>query len=87
MMEKIRRNSENLKGEDSEIYVRQNSSTNYDLETVYQAVPPDDFAGLVNLNKKAVKTYLDLNPAVKDQISETATTNYTTPFLASRKKK
>jgi hypothetical protein len=87
MMEKIKRNAENLKGSQSEIYVRQNSSTNYDLETVYQSVPPDDFAMLVNLNKKAVKTYLDLNPAVKERISETATTNYTSPFLASRKKK
>ena len=87
MMEKIKRNAENLKGSQSEIYVRQNSSTNYDLETVYESVPSDDFAGLVNLNKKAVKMYLDLNPSVKDRISETATTNYTSPFLASRKKK
>lgn len=87
MMETIKRGSKNLKGENVEIYVRQNSSTNYDLKTVYNTVPPDDFAGLVNLNKKAVRTYLDLNPAVKDMISNTATTNYTSPFLASRKKK
>ena len=87
MMEKIKRNSENLNSEEKEIYVRQNSSTNYDLNTVHDVVPADDFSSLVNLNKKAVATYMNLNPAVKDMISETATTNYTTPFLASRKKK
>ena len=87
MMETIKKDAKNLKGDDTEIYVRQNSSTNYDLRTVYDAVPPDDFAGLVNLNKKAVKNYLDMNPAVRDMISNTATTNYTSPFLASRKKK
>lgn len=87
MMEKIKRNSENLNGEEKEIYIRQNSSTNFDLHTVHDVVPADDFSSLVNLNKKAVKTYMDLNPAVKDAISESATTNYTTPFLAARKKK
>jgi hypothetical protein len=87
IMEKIKKTSENLSGAESEIYIRQNSSTNYDLATVHDVVPQEDFPGLVNLNKKAVKTYLDLNPAVKDKISETATTNYTSPFLASRKKK
>lgn len=85
MMEKIKKNSENLKGEDKEIYIRQNSSTNYDLQTVHRFVPADDFPDLVNLNKKAVTTYMDLNPAVKEKISETSTTNFTSPFLASRK--
>ena len=87
IMEKIKINSTNLKGDDTEIYIRQNSSTNYDLKTVYQEVPVDDFAELVNLNKKAVNNYLDLNPSAKEKIMETSTTNYTSPFLASRKLK
>lgn len=87
LMGKIKRNAKNLKGPDSEVYVRQNSSTNYDLDTVYDVVPNDDFPSLVNLNKKAIKTYIDLNPAVKERIAETSTTNYTSPFLATRKLK
>jgi putative RecB family exonuclease len=87
MMEKIKKDYNNLKGDNSEIYVRQNSSTNYDLRTVAEAVPTEDFSGLVNLNKKAVENYMNLNPSVRDIIQETATTNYTSPFLASRKKK
>ena len=87
MIERIKKDFRNLKGADKEIYIRQNSSTGYDLNTVHSAVPTDDFAGLVNLNKKAVETYMDLNPSVKEKISSTATTNFTTPFLASRKKK
>ena len=87
MMEKIKRNSGSLVGTEKEVYIRQNSRTNYDLETVFKNVPTDDFAGLVNLNKKAVDTYINLNPSVKRIIAETATTNYTSPFLAARKKK
>ena len=87
MMEKIKLNSASLKGNDKEIYVRQNSSTNYDLNTVFDSVPTDDFANLVNLNKKAVETYMDMNPSIKEMIADTATTNYTTPFLAARKLK
>ena len=87
MMEKIKINAENLKGEEKEIYIRQNSSTTYDLRTVHDTVPADDFAGLVNLNKKAVNNYINLNPSVKDAIEDSATTNYTSPFLSSRKLK
>jgi hypothetical protein len=87
MMEKIRRSSENLIGEGKEVYVRQNARINYDLDTVHRSVPLEDFPSLVTLNKKAVDTYLDLNPSVKEEISVTATTNYTSPFLATRKKR
>jgi len=85
MMEKIKRNSENLQGNDKEIYIRQNSSTNYNLITVAEAIPDEDFVNVVNLNKKAVEAYMNVNPAVKDVIADTATTNYTSPFLAARK--
>lgn len=87
MMEKIKAAAANMKGDDKEIYVKQNSSTNYSLDTVYKSVPPDDFSSLVNLNKKAVETYMSMNPSIKDMIADTATTNYTSPFLASRKLK
>ncbi len=87
MMEKIKAAAANMKGDDKEIYVKQNSSTNYSLDTVYKSVPPDDFSSLVNLNKKAVETYMSMNPSIKEMIADTATTNYTSPFLASRKLK
>jgi hypothetical protein len=85
MMGKIKNNSASLKGDNQEIYVRQNSSTNYDLKTVLEYVPSDDFSTLFSLNKKAVETYMDLNPSIKEVVANTATTNYTTPFLATRK--
>jgi len=85
MTEKIKLNSSALKGNDKEIYIKQNSSTNYDLNTVFNNVPTDDFANLVSLNKKAVEVYMDMNPSIKEVIADTATTNYTAPFLASRK--
>jgi hypothetical protein len=85
MMEKIKTSAANMKGDDKEIYVKQNSSTNYSLDTVYNSVPVDDFSSLVSLNKKAVETYMSMNPSIKEMITDTATTNYTSPFLASRK--
>jgi len=87
MIEKIKKDAKNLAGLDKEIYIRQNARSSYDLETVFKAVPPEDFSSLVNLDKKSVESYMELNPSVKEIISNTVTTNYTTPFLASRKVK
>jgi len=87
LMEKIKRKSENIVADELEVYVRQNSKIDYDLNTVHKAVPAEDFPGLVNLNKKAVDSYINLNPAVREFIADTATTNYTSPFLATKKVK
>ncbi len=85
MMEKIRRESVNISDGEKEVYIRQNARVGYDLKTVHKMVPEEDFVDIVNLNKKAVENYMEANPAVKDIIGETATTNYTSPFLATRK--
>jgi RecB family exonuclease len=85
MIEKIKRKSKNISTEDKEIYIRQNSRLGYDLDTVTEIMPPEDFPSVVSVNKKALESYMNLNPAVKGPISDTATTNFTTPFLASRK--
>ena len=85
--QKIKRSNSNLITDDTEVYVRQNSRSEYDLQTVVKTVPPEDFSGLVNLNKKAVEAYMELNPAVKEEIEKSETTNYNSPFLAVRKLK
>jgi hypothetical protein len=87
LMEKIRKDFKNFEVGDEEIYVRQNSNVNYDLETVFNSVPIEDFTSLVNLNKKAVEQYFNVNPRVKEDIAKTATTNHTMPFLATKKLK
>ena len=85
IIEKIKRKSKNLTIDDEEVYIRQNSKTAYDLDTVLKTVPDDDFHKLVGLNKKAVEKYMGMNPSVKERILETATTNYTASFLATKK--
>lgn len=87
IMEKIKRNASNIELDEEEIYVRQNARTTYDLVAVHAAVPAEDFPTLVNVNKKAVETYVNYNPAVKEEVLKAATVNYTSPFLASKKKK
>lgn len=87
IMEKIKRGAKNLVGNKEEVYVRQNSRTTYDLNSVYRAVPTDDFHKLVNINKKAVENYMFVNPVVKEEIEMSSTTNFTSPFLAIKKTK
>jgi len=87
LTEKIKRSGEDMEGETETIYIRQNSRTNFDLQTVAQTVPVEDFPSLVNVNKRAVENYMQDNPAVKEPILASANTNYTTPFLATKKKK
>lgn len=85
VIEKIKKGAENLRGENESLYIRQNSRTTYDLDTVYKSVPEEVFPKLVNLNKKAVETYIEANPVIRDRIVKSATTNFTSPFIASKK--
>lgn len=85
IMDKIRDTDVNLKVDNSEVYIRQNSRITYDKDTVKKYTPYEDFARLANLNKKAVENYIKDNPMVKDRIEATARVNYTAPFLATRK--
>lgn len=88
IMDKVREDNEKLRvNGNEEIYIRQNSRTTYDLDTVYKCVASEEFAKLVNLNKKAVEKYMDSNPAVKERIEASARVNYTAPFLATKKVK
>lgn len=87
IMEKIQRNGTDLKGETTQIVIRQNARTNYDPRTVVDSVPIEDLPGMVSLNKKAVEDYCSQNPALAKTIQDSATTNYTTPFLATKKLK
>jgi len=85
LMEKIKREDINPTWGDQEVYIRQNSRTNYDLEIVSKVIPQDRLIKMVNLNKKAVEDYADENPAVRDLILQAAQVNFTTPFLATKK--
>lgn len=85
IMDKIQRAGADLMGEDEQMYIRQNARTNYDPREVSKLIPVDDLAGMISLNKKAVDEYCSKNPVVAKRIKESATTNYTTPFLATKK--
>lgn len=85
MMEKIKRGAKNLVGEKEEVYVRQNARTTYDLESVHRIVPVDDFHKLVNINKKSLEGYMISNPAIKEEVTQAAVVNFTSPFLATKK--
>lgn len=84
LMEKIKSEGEDVKGDTKQVYIRQSSRTTYDTKTVCQLVPPEDLLGLVSLNKKAVDDYCESHPKIKKEIMAGAIVNFTSPFLASK---
>ena len=85
IIDKIKVKELPVKGEEKEMVLRQNSRTTYDPIKVSQMIPPEDFAKLVNLSPTKLRKYLDKNTKVKPFVEETAETNFTSAFLASRK--
>lgn len=87
MTEKIKKAGENLLTATEEIYIRQNSRKNYNPERIMKYVPMNRFVKMVNTNNKAVEEYARENPAAQDYILESAETNFTSPFLATKKRR
>ena len=85
LMEKIKREHISPTWGNEEVYIRQNSRTEYDTEVLSKVVPPEELIKMVNVNKRAVTDYANDNPAVRDLILNSARTNFTTPFLATKK--
>lgn len=87
VMEKIKEFGDNIKTDDSELYIRQNSKTYYDVDTVFECIPIDMLKKMVNLKNKEIEKYMDINPTIKEKIRDSARINYISPFIASRKLK
>jgi hypothetical protein len=87
IMEKIKRDSKNLVYDAGEVYIRQSSRTSYDVDTILKVIPVKELDKVVSINKNRIEKYMDNNPAVKTTISNTAITNYSSPFLALKKNK
>ncbi len=87
LLNKIKRKNMNIVAGDKELYTRQMARTSYDLKTVLGLVPKPELSRIVNINQSGLKKYMDDNPAVKPYILATAETNFTRPFLATRKSK
>lgn len=85
LMEKIKREDISPSWGDKEVYIRQNSRTEYDPEVISKVVPPDRLIKMVNVNKKALKDYANDNPSVRDLILDSSRVNFTSPFLATKK--
>ena len=85
LMEKIKREDISPTWGDKEVYIRQNARTEYDPEVIARVVPPDQLMKMINVNKRALTDYANDNPAVRDLILDSSRTNFTTPFLATKK--
>ena len=84
ILEKIQSDEEDVIGQGKVLYVRQNASTEYSPKTVFEAMPLDEFLGVIKVSKGKADEFLLKNPAAKIKIMETATKNYTSPFLAHK---
>jgi len=84
ILEKIKNDEKDLVGGNSVIYIRQNPSTVYDPKVVYKSVPLNAFLKMITVSKRLFDEYVEDSPIDKSKIIETATKNYTNPFLAVR---
>jgi RecB family exonuclease len=84
ILEKIQTDEEDVIGQGKVLYVRQNASTAYNPKTVFEAMPLDEFLGVIKVSKGKADEFLLKNPAAKIKIMETASKNYTSPFLAHK---
>jgi len=82
ILEKIQTEEEDLVGSGKHLYIRQNASTIYDAQSVYDALPLDAFLNVVSVSKKAVDNALMKYPAGKAKVINSAKKRYTSPFLA-----
>ena len=84
ILDKIKADEEDVIGQGKRLYIRQNSSTKYDPKTVFESLPLDDFLSTVKVTKSKVDDFMIKSPASKIKIMETASKNYTSPFLAHK---
>lgn len=85
IIEKIRRSGSNIHNDEKEMYIRQNSRTGFDLKEVHRLVPEKDFLDMIKLKDAAVKRYINRKTKVKNEILKSSQSNYTSPFLSTRK--
>lgn len=87
IVEKIKRFDTNLRCEDKEVYIRQNSRTTYDKNKIAKLLDFDDYVNVVGgIDKKSIEEFVRRNPALKNRIDRenASTISYTSPFLAVR---
>lgn len=85
ILQKIKNDHEEVKGDGKLLHIRQNKRTSYDTKTLYNAMPLDVFLRSVHVDNRAVEEFMVYNPAEKIKIKETASIKHTVPFLAQRK--
>jgi len=84
ILDKIKSDEEDVVGQGKKLYIRQNSSTVYNPKTVFESLPLDAFLEVVKVSKGKVDDFMTKHPAAKLKIMDTASKNYTSPFLAHK---
>lgn len=84
ILDKIKLNAEDVVGQGKKLYIRQNATTQYDPKTVFESLALDEFLSTVKVSKGKVDEFMTKYPAAKIKITETASKNYTSPFLAHK---
>lgn len=85
MIDRIKIKGENINNGEKEVYIRQSNKRTYDTAVAASVIDPSHFSKLVKVNKRQLEEYMEKNPAVKGKIVESMTSNFTSPFLATRK--
>jgi len=86
ILEKINSTGKDLLGSGKVVYIRQNSNTQYSLQTLFDSVPSEDLIKLVSISKKHVDDYIRNHPDVRSKFTATAQKGYSAPFLYYKSK-
>ena len=81
----VRKIDSALKGENAELGLVQRSMVSYDPTGIAKVIPKEDFPGVVNVNNKLLRRYLNEHPEFADKIKESAFISHTSPYVKSRK--
>lgn len=87
VMDKIERDGVNVAGEGVELYIRQNKKVQYNPQTLAKVMSKDDLVKVMSPIKSKVDDYLSDRPVERSQVMSNngVETEYTNPFLASKK--
>jgi putative RecB family exonuclease len=87
IIDRIKDDNIKVSNDNEEIYIRQNSRVDYDVNKLYNIIPSDDFVSMISVKKTALDNYVKQNPAFKKAVESSATINFNEPFIAKRKVK
>ena len=87
IIDRIKENNIKVNNDKEEVYIRQNSRVDYNVNKLHSIIPANDFVSMISVKKGALDNYIKKNPAFRKAVEEASSVNFNEPFIAKRKTK